>query len=336
MINAVGIKAILGSIPSAIIALRPNSPLLPYYHVVNDEDPQHIKHLYACRKVADFTRDLDFLLRHYVPISLEDVYNWLRHNKNLRQKSFHLTFDDGFRECYDIIAPILKKKGIPATFFLCSDFIENKRLFFRNKVSLLLDEFGNKIGESKEKGLAEVLLQHGIVYQGFRQSLMAVSYENSSILDMIAGVLEYDFDDYLRNYKPYLSLIQVEDLAKDGFAIGSHSVDHPLYGDISLEKQIQQTKEGMAAIEGLCPVKIKAFAFPHHGNSVTLSFFRATRDMVDIYFGTNRMKKDIVPECLQRFSLEDNRYSCEEIIKKNILLQAYYQATFRGTVRRKP
>ena len=336
MIKALGIMAILRCVPSAIMALRRDAPLLPYYHVVSDEELKHIRQLYGCRKIADFGKDLDYLLKHFVPISLEDVYGWLHHGKKLPRQCFHLTFDDGFRECYDIIAPILKKKGIPATFFLCSDLIDNKQLFFRNKVSLLLDEFGNKIGESGEKLLAEVLTQHGMEYHGFRHTLMSVRYDNAFMLDKIASVLDYDFDDYLRNHKPYLSRAQVEELAKDGFAIGSHSVDHPLYRDLSLEEQIQQTKEGMAAIERLCPVKIRAFAFPHHGNSVTLSFFRATRDTVDIYFGTNRMKKDVVPECLQRFSLEDNRYSCEEIIKKNILLQGYYQATFRGTVRREP
>ena len=44
----------------------------------------------------------------------------------LDRRCLHLTFDDGFRELHDVVAPILLRKGIPATFFVNSAFIDNK------------------------------------------------------------------------------------------------------------------------------------------------------------------------------------------------------------------
>lgn len=40
-----------------------------------------------------------------------------------------LTFDDGYWDNFDIVFPILKRKGIPAAFFLATDYIDGKARF---------------------------------------------------------------------------------------------------------------------------------------------------------------------------------------------------------------
>lgn len=308
--------------------------LLPFYHSVNDKCPKHIRHLYSSRSTVDFLRDLDFLLHHYKPLSLKELYDKLNQGEAFDSRTFHLTFDDGFRECHDIIAPILKRKGVPATFFVCTGFLDNKRMFFRNIVSLLIDEFGNKVDRYKENNLAKLFSDHGIEFRGLGTTLMALNYQKAYLVENVALLLEYDLSGYVNSQKPYLTTEQIKALASDGFSIGSHSIDHPLYQSLTLEQQVCQTKQSMADIEKILQVGTRAFAFPHNDNNVPISFFKETSDAIDIYFGTNRMKRDPVPKCLQRISLEDNRFTCEEIVKRNLLLQAYYEVTFRGSVKR--
>lgn len=60
------------------------------------------------------------------------------------------------RQCYDVILPILEAKGIPATFFINSGFIDNKDLFFRFKASFLIDEL-HKRGIKNRKDQKEIL-----------------------------------------------------------------------------------------------------------------------------------------------------------------------------------
>ena len=48
--------------------------------------------------------------------------------------------DDGLSGCHRYIAPLLRKKGIPASFFLNNRFIDNKSLFYRYKASLLVHQ----------------------------------------------------------------------------------------------------------------------------------------------------------------------------------------------------
>ena len=95
--------------------------IIPYYHVVSDEAVPHISHLYKHKRTRQFIDDLEFLLKHYSPIGLWDLIGWVRGKNNPPPNCFLLTFDDGFREIYDVIAPILSDKGIPATFFINSE-----------------------------------------------------------------------------------------------------------------------------------------------------------------------------------------------------------------------
>ncbi|WP_262708643.1 polysaccharide deacetylase family protein [Natronoflexus pectinivorans] len=61
-------------------------------------------------------------------------------------KIFHLTFDDGLSEIYHETIPILEKKGIPATIFLNTGFIDNKKMFYRFKSSLVIESIKGQNG----------------------------------------------------------------------------------------------------------------------------------------------------------------------------------------------
>jgi len=113
--------------------------IVPVYHTVAKQPLPHIKHLYRMKTVQEFQKDLDFLLKYFEPIDAETLHNYRIHKIVPRKPVFHLTFDDGMKEVYEIIAPILLKKGIPATFFVCSGFVDNKALFFRHRESLELE-----------------------------------------------------------------------------------------------------------------------------------------------------------------------------------------------------
>ena len=112
---------------------------LPFYHLVSDENPSHVRYLYPVRTVRQFRDDLDFFLKNYQPVPLEAL--WPLAENPAQQPSgrpaMHLSFDDGLRECHDVVMPILLEKGVPATFFLNPDIVDNRDLMFRYKASLL-------------------------------------------------------------------------------------------------------------------------------------------------------------------------------------------------------
>ncbi|MFT4662036.1 MAG: hypothetical protein ACI8XB_002323 [Patiriisocius sp.] len=287
---------------SFLIKGREINTFLPFYHGVYDDvqDPM-IKHLYPMKSLKDFTRDLDVLLENFAPISLLDLMN----GKTVGDKPcFHLTFDDGLSSCYNLIMPILLEKKIPATFFLNSDFIDNKGLFYRYKVSLIIEHIEgnnqNLVSKSKEilkaKNLSDI-----------KSKLLSFGYNDVAKIDDLALKLGLDFSVFLEKEKPYLSSDQIKEMIANGFTFGSHSCDHPYYNKINLEEQIRQTIESTNFVKRKFNLNYSTFAFPFTDDGVEANFFEKieSEKLLNVSFGTAGLKKTPYNFHNQRTPMED-------------------------------
>jgi peptidoglycan/xylan/chitin deacetylase (PgdA/CDA1 family) len=263
--------------------------LLPFYHAVSDSMPLHLKYLYQPRAVEQFKKDLDYFLSYYEPIELDDLIQLRREKKAIKKNVVHLTFDDGLSNFYDTVAPILKEKGIPATVFLNSDFIDNKELFYRFKASILIESI-------------------------YANGLLDVSYSNKKTLDELAEENGVDFNKYLKNEKPYMDSNQIKNLIQQGFTFGAHSLDHPLYNQISIEDQISQTLQSVDDIASMFSLDYKVFSFPFTDNGVSKQFFKEIESKIDITFGCAGLKKDAAKYNYQRIPMEVEG-AAKELIK---------------------
>ena len=71
-----------------------------------------------------FEQQLRYLKENgYVGITLDELDRFLRYEQPLPKKAGVITIDDGFKSAKTFAAPLLKKYGFPATFFIYTDFI---------------------------------------------------------------------------------------------------------------------------------------------------------------------------------------------------------------------
>lgn len=276
----------------------PAGILFPYAHVVSDVVPLHIRHLHAVPSVAQFKSNLDFLARNYRALELSQLPGIADcHNSKRPACGFVLSFDDGMREVYDLIAPILREKGIPAVFFLNSATVDNQQLMWRHKVSLLIER-------SKQQPASvppQLRLQPGATTAS---RLKRLRFAHEPILDEIARFFEVDFSAYLRKAKPYLTTDQVMRLAQDGFEFGAHGHSHPHFEEITIEEQKQQVNRSVCFVRQL-GLPCRSFAFPFNDRGVPISVFNHIRDLnIAFSFGTSEARVDSIPFSFQRFALD--------------------------------
>jgi peptidoglycan/xylan/chitin deacetylase (PgdA/CDA1 family) len=263
---------------------------------------------------------MDVLLRFFHAVSLQDLLLSLDGQQELPKNSFLLTFDDGFAECYEIIAPILQQKGIPATFLLCSAFVDNKQLSYDSKKSLLIGLInGGKLRSSDEAKVYATLKEAGTLELDLAFALLSVAYRKRFVLDQIAEALNYDFSTYLKAAQPYLTSAQGVELVKMGHSLGAHSIDHPPYQELSLAEQIYQTCESVRFVKEQFSLKYGAFAFPHSDENVSRRFFFEVFGKtlgVDVCFGNGGLLVDSVPRSVQRAAMEKTWMPAEAILGK--------------------
>jgi peptidoglycan/xylan/chitin deacetylase (PgdA/CDA1 family) len=286
-----------------MVSITKQKMLLPFYHTVAEQPLPHIKHLYHTKTVKEFQKDLEFLLQHYEPIDVETLYHF-HINKTVPKKPvFHLTFDDGLKEIYEIVAPILLEKGVPATFFINSGFVNNKALFYRYHASLAIENL------QKEEKFTNIL----------KNEILACSYQNKNAIFQYFS--SQQVNNFLQKEQPYLTTEQIKNLSNKGFSIGAHSIDHPYYYEISLDEQLRQTRENLDFISSIVNQKLRLFAFPFTDFNVSKKFFEEIQPAVDLSFGTAGLKKDEIPFNIQRVAAEGKHAKSLESILKNEYLK---------------
>lgn len=293
-----------------------NCIVAPYYHLVSSSVPPHINQLFSGRSVTQFLNDIDFFLLHYNIVDLHQMINYVVYGEPLPSNPLFLSFDDGLKEVYDVVISILSEKGVPATFFVCNQFIDNKELFYRHKASLLLNHLENNTKYIKEtEHFFEVLQGEK---QQLRQQILSIRYHDREILDQLARHIGYDFQDYLQTYSPYLTTHQIKTLLDKGFTIGSHSVNHPNYSELSLNEQIEQTRQGMEYVQHQFNLPYKAFAFPFNDNRVSTRFYKTVvnEKITDITFGTSGLIDDVGLHNIQRCKFENTAADAKAILSQ--------------------
>ena len=102
-------------------------PILMYHHVMETEAAKKILATNLNVPPDIFRTQIDYLLgKGYQIIGLDDMMSGIA-GSFLPAKPVVLTFDDGYRDFYDNVFPILKEKGVKATVFVISQFVGGER-----------------------------------------------------------------------------------------------------------------------------------------------------------------------------------------------------------------
>jgi peptidoglycan/xylan/chitin deacetylase (PgdA/CDA1 family) len=145
-----------------------------------------------------------------------------------------LTFDDGYRTVFTLARPILERYAIPAVVFVCSEPVEQRRLFWHDAVALV-------------HGDAEVERMKTLPFDKWKR----LTDECSQTVN--------DDDPHAP-----LSVAEVRALANTpGMEIGSHTAAHPILSRASLEQQYDQIVCNKARLEQWTGRSMTAFAYPN-------------------------------------------------------------------------
>ncbi len=290
--------------------------IFPFYHLVAETTPAYIRHLYRAPTREAFKADLEFLLKHYRPATVKDVKHFLQDGKNTNTPKFFLSFDDGLKECYEVVYPILKEKGIQAAFFINPDFIDNRAFFYRFKTSLVIEKILQGLDKDLLLEVKAVLDISSPEDNELVQKINKLTNREENKLDEIARLLGLNTGEIHKKEKPYMAMEQLKQMESDGFLIGSHSMNHPLFENITLQEQIVQVEKSMEFIHKNFNPEISAFAFPYTDDGVSSSLFDYLdkNEKVDVTFGTAGMKRDHYPKHIQRIPMESQEFAGSEAI----------------------
>ena len=101
-------------------------PVIMYHRIIKENDVKGVHGIYVSEDVFD--KQMKYLKDNgYQTITFEDIKNgeW-RNRFNKGNKWIMLTFDDGYKDNYEVAFPILKKYGFKSTIYLLGEVKYNK------------------------------------------------------------------------------------------------------------------------------------------------------------------------------------------------------------------
>ncbi len=294
-----GLQTISRWIPSRIYPYLVQRDLVGiFYHAVSDDVMAHVRHLYPVVAVSVFKESLEFLKEGFYFVSYDTLQAHYKNKIPLPPNALHLSFDDGFSECYTVVRPILLELEIPCTFFLTIDWLDNRMLYYRHQVSLCVHYAKGLSAHGFEKFLKSLNRQFEVSLADmdkFIQWISGFQDPNNLIVVEVSRLLELNIPAYIQEYQPYLTTAQVRKLHAEGFTIGAHGLTHQKLGFVPQKDLETEITGSCQAIQEITGQAIVPFSFPHSAGNVDRAFLGnilERNEYIGLLFDTKDMRTD--------------------------------------------
>lgn len=240
-------------------AAQHNKLILVYHGVV--EKPDHSISLGPI-EVKQFRKHLEYFKQNFDVVSQDTIFQMYRDEYKPKRKTLALTFDDGYENNYNRVAPLLKEFNYNATIYVIGNSIENPEaiawydhLFFIKKklnYSKIDTSVVNEPSVSSEYELVRLIQKLDLAK---RHILFAELDKQVKLKDVI--------HDYPREHWKLMTAEQNRQLAADGLIeIAAHSYSHPNLGEISVEAAQEELTKSRMLIENAIQKPVVAVAYP--------------------------------------------------------------------------
>jgi peptidoglycan/xylan/chitin deacetylase (PgdA/CDA1 family) len=198
-------------------------------------------------RASTFTSLLEYIARHCEWVLPQDAARPPAQEAVSRRPRIALTFDDGWRDNFDVAFPISRKCRVPFTVFLCPQVMNRHDSFWTDKLHDLwwaaykagdLDRL-TTICAGQDSSSADSLIQ-GLkhVPAGEREALIAKLQASFPLPDGMGD-----------RSRRLLTWSEVKHMAEGGVSFGSHTDSHAILTDISRDEAVRELTGSKSSIE---------------------------------------------------------------------------------------
>lgn len=227
----------------------------------------------------EFDWQIGYLKQHFELIGPAD----LEHVKaDPRGRHVLISFDDGYRDNYEVAFPVLKSHGVPGTFFLATRFLDQPYVSWWDEIAWMIRTTTAEFLDGHDWLQEPLLIDHLNPQATIRKLLKVYKSLPGS---RTAEYLQWLSEETGRGRCPtrlalnqWMTWDMAREMRAGGMQFGAHSVNHPILSLIPVEQQQWEIAESRRRIEQELGEPINAFSYPVGGpktcNSDTIECLR--------------------------------------------------------------
>lgn len=233
------------------------------YHRVGEHIGQPWDHTLWSANAEALDDHLAMLERHADVIGPEDVERAVQVGS--RGRRVMLTFDDGYRDNFDLAYPLLRRHGMSATFFLTTGFIDHPFVPWWDEIAWMVRNA--RVEQMDLDGWLDGLDVLDLTDRDAAIARLVACYKRlasertGSFLSHIAqvtgsGRCEAGAEDL------WMTWGMAREMRAGGMSIGGHTVTHPVLSSIPLERQEEEIDVCGRRLEEELGDAMRWFAYP--------------------------------------------------------------------------
>lgn len=236
------------------------------YHRVGDSDGSLLDHDLWSASAETFEQQVRFLSLNFDLIRIQHLDDlW----KRRRGRYVLITFDDGYRDNYEWAFPILKAYNSPATFFLTTGFLDERKVAWWDEISWMVRSATQTVLPENSWTKTIISLEPENCDQSIKTLLSVFKKlpgeKTDNYLNFLAektgsGRCPQEITDQV-----WMTWDMVREMNEAGMDFGGHTVNHPILANHSEEKQRMEIEHCKHRIETEIGQSISSFSYPVGG-----------------------------------------------------------------------
>lgn len=188
---------------------------------------------------------------------------------DLPARAAALTFDDGYADNHDVALPLLRRHGLPCSFFIATGFLDGGRMW---NDTLIESVRHSRLAQLDLRGLVDAQgqdlgCQPLAADLGDRRSLLQAMISRVKYLPAAARLACVEAVAVRAEVTPANDLMmtgaQVRALRAEGMQVGAHTVHHPILATLSEAEAADEIGRSRDALETLLGERVALFAYPN-------------------------------------------------------------------------
>jgi len=219
---------------------------------------------------AALARQCAHIRRHYHPVTMAAVAEWLHAGRTLPPGALAVTVDDGYNDFLESGYPFFAEYGIPVTVFLVTDFLDGKSWLWFDRVVYAFHHA--KVSEA-EIALPDGTLQFALDTVDARaaagrqvaeRAVFLSPAQRRKLVEELPRLLKSEMPEQAPPEYRALSWDAVRRLAASGVEFGAHTKTHPILSALADPAELQEEIAGSKTrIEAELNRPVLHFCYPN-------------------------------------------------------------------------
>lgn len=267
-----GFRSMLGGM------VRWSGVLVLNYHRVGDGTASKFDQGLWSAGAEDFTAQIRFLKKHLDMIAPQDLPNVTTLG---RGRYGMITFDDGYRDNYEVAFPILMNEGLHGAFFVTTGFVDAPRVPWWDEIAWMVRTSQRNLIELPGWIPGQILFDAQDREQAsltlLRKYKALPANDTGFFLDAIADATGSGRcgSDTGRDF--WMTWDMLREMHAAGMTIGGHTITHPVLACASREQQLEEIAGCGKRLYEEIGEPMRYFSYPVGGIE---SFNASTRDIL--------------------------------------------------------